>query len=167
MFIPFDQISQDSKIWVFQSVDTFNDEQKEVITNNLAAFTEEWKAHCQTLKASFDIRYNHFVILAADESFNATSGCSVDESVRVMTSLNSACGLNFFDRNKIAFLENDHIFFCTPTYLKENYKLNIWNESTLTFNNLVSIKKQLETSWIVPAGDTWLKRYIPKETVNI
>jgi hypothetical protein len=45
--------------------------------------------------------------------------------------------------------------------LKQKYLSGTWNEATPTFNNLISIKSQLEDEWIVAAGNTWLKRYVP------
>ena len=32
-------------------------------------------------------------------------------------------------------------------------------KKTLTFNNLVTNVEQLENSWMIPAADSWLKRF--------
>lgn len=166
MFVPFDTISHNSKIWIYQSAEQFTAGQKATITNILTEFTDQWKAHGHTLKASFSIVYDHFIILTADESFNATSGCSVDESVRTIKAIEQACAINLFDRNKVPFLKDETVYFLELSSLKENFKSNIWNESSLTFNNLIQSKQDLENSWIVPAGSTWLKRYVLKDPVN-
>ncbi|MBT1704185.1 hypothetical protein [Chryseosolibacter indicus] len=166
MFIPFDSISPSSKIWIFQSAMPFTTVQKNNVSNYLLEFTQQWNAHGHELKSSFKIAFDHFIILAVDESYIATSGCSVDESVRAIKTVEATNGLDLFDRNKIAFLEGEQVFFVKVSELKEKFKSNTLKESTLAFNNLISTKQDLDTLWLVPAGNTWLKRYIPKETVN-
>jgi hypothetical protein len=70
-------------------------------------------------------------------------------------------GIHLFDRSKVAFMSNDEISLHALSELKEKYLDGIWSESTLVFNNLITVKGQLENEWITPAGNTWLKRYVP------
>ena len=165
MFVPFEAISPSSRIWIFQSDKKLSEKDCSAIRENLTEFTQRWMAHGQPLKASFDIRYNYFVILAADETFNSTSGCSIDDSVRAIKALQQRTGLDFFNRNLIAFLNNDQVFTVPLAELKQKYRDRIWNKETSSFNNLISTKSQLENDWIVPAGNTWLKRYVPPEII--
>jgi hypothetical protein len=166
MFIQFSALSPSSKIWIYQSDKKFTTGNKVFIQTFLQNYCEGWKAHGEPLRASFDLRFNHFIIIAADESFNTTSGCSVDDSVRAIKEVEVQTGLSFFNRNLIGFLAADDVFLLELPKLKEKYGNGIWNETTLTFNNLIGTKIQLENEWIVPAGNTWLKRYVPTETVK-
>jgi hypothetical protein len=165
MYVPFDLISPSSRIWIYQSARKFTPEEKEMISAHLEAFTQGWAAHGQGLKTSFDIRYNQFIMLAADESHHGASGCSIDSSVRAVKEIEQQLGLDLFDRNQVAFMHENTITLIRLQDLKQKYADGIWNEASLTFNNLVSEKGQLETSWIVPAGNTWLKRYVPASKV--
>lgn len=166
MFVPFESIAPDARIWIFQSSKQLSKTDAEAAGDILRAFTENWAAHGAPLRASFDIRYDYFIILAADENVNETSGCSIDESVRVIKELEERFGTKLFDRQQTAFLSGDAIKLVALRDLKEKFRQGIWNESTLTFNNLVDVKKQLESQWIVPAAQTWLKRYIPVQKVS-
>ncbi len=75
--------------------------------------------------------------------------------------------VNILNRSKpIPFLIHEQITVLDLSSLKEYFNNGVWNESTLTFNNLINVKGQLTTDWIKPAGETWLKRYLPKETVK-
>jgi hypothetical protein len=166
MFSPFSEISTSSRIWVYQSDRRITADNLPVINAFLEDYCHHWKAHGNPLKASFEIRFDHFIILAADESFNGTSGCSIDDSVRAIKQIESITGLNFFDRNLIAFRLDNEIELIPLTSLKEKFASGILNGASLAFNNFVSTKKQLETEWLVSAGNSWLKRYIPTEAVK-
>jgi hypothetical protein len=165
MYVPFDSIAPSSRIWIYQSTRKFTPGEKEMIAAHLEAFTRGWAAHGQGLKTSFDIPYDQFIILAADEAHHGASGCSIDSSVKAIKEIEQQLGLDLFDRGQVAFRIGDTITLIRLQDLKEKYNDGIWNEGTLTFNNLVSEKGQLETSWTVPAGNTWLKRYVPVSKV--
>jgi hypothetical protein len=49
--------------------------------------------------------------------------------------------------------------------LKKKNAEGVWNEQTLFFNNLAPSVESLRNNWIVPAGNTWLKRYLSPERV--
>jgi hypothetical protein len=165
MYVPFDSISPSSRIWIYQSARKFTREEKELIAAHLEAFTRGWAAHGQGLKTSFDIPYDQFIILAADESHYGASGCSIDSSVRAIKEIEQQLGLDLFDRNLVAFKDANVVTLIRLQDLKQKYSDGIWSEATFTFNNLVSEKSQLETAWIVPAGNTWLKRYVTASKV--
>ncbi len=161
MFIPFDSISPASRIWIYQADRKFTDKEIAEIRAYLEKFTRQWSAHSQELKTSFDIRFNQFILLAADEAYNSTSGCSIDSSVRAVKEIETHIGVDLFNRNLIAFKKSDDVILIPLSELKQKYADGTWNEDTITFNNLVSLKNQLENEWLVNAGHTWLKRYVP------
>lgn len=161
MFVPFDTISPSSRIWIYQSDRRLTNDEVAAVSTYLENFTNQWTVHGQELKTSFDIRFNQFVILAADEDYNSTSGCSIDSSVRAIKEIEQNIGVDFFNRNLIAFKKSEEVILVPLSELKQKYTDGTWEEDTLTFNNLVSLKNQLENEWLVKAGHTWLKRYLP------
>jgi hypothetical protein len=166
MFADFKSLSPSSRIWIYQSDKKISQQQENLISRFLKDYCETWVAHGQPLKASFEIRHSHFIVIVADESFNATSGCSVDDSVRAVKEIERQTGLQFFNRNLIPFMDGERVFLVDLATLKQKYAEGIWNEQTLTLSNQIATKGQLESDWILPAGNTWLKRYLPKETVK-
>ena len=95
------------------------------------------------------------------------SGCSIDSSVRVLKSLEQDLGIQLFDRNRVAFKSGDAVKLIPLQHLKQKFQEGILNEGILTFNNVVTTKSALDHEWLVPAGNTWLKRYIPNELVKV
>lgn len=165
MFVPFEKIQDSSRIWIYQVNRKFNSEESMIISQALRAFTEGWLVHGSPMRASFSLRYDQFVILAADEDANTASGCSIDDSVRTFKRLGSALTMDFFDRTLVAFKKGDHVFTIPSSDLKTKLTDGLWNGETLVFNNLVNTKRDLSNAWLVPARNSWLKRYLPKQTV--
>jgi hypothetical protein len=78
----------------YQATRPFNSSELSIISDDFLRFTNSWAAHGIPLNAGFDIRFNQFVILAADEYVQQASGCSIDDSVRKVKELegNDRCG---------------------------------------------------------------------------
>lgn len=166
MYISFDLLPNHSRIWIYQADRKISSSEKDIISSDLTSFTEKWQVHGQPMKASFKLYFDQFIVLAADEGYNAASGCSIDGSVKTLKSIGSKCGLDFFNRNIIAFKKEDQIEVTTSANLKQKYTEGFWGEKTLTFNNVISRKDELDSAWILPAGETWLKRYLSSETAK-
>ena len=164
MFVPFDTLNDSARIWIYQSARKLTEAEKLTISETLLAFTQEWAAHGNPLKTSFKIFYDQFIVLAADESFNEASGCSIDGSVRVLKQIDQQFKLDLFDRTKIAF-KKDSVEVINLNDLSKTLGQGLWEHNTLVFNNVLTVKGELETAWILPANQTWLKRYLTKIAV--
>jgi len=165
MFVPFDVLEDSARVWIYQSERKFTETEKNTISQTLSSFTQQWAAHGNPLKNSFTILYDQFIVLAADENFNEASGCSIDSSVHVMKAMDEQYSLGLFDRTQVAFLKNSVVMTMKLSELPVGLTENTWQQETLTFNNLITTKGELGTRWIVPAGETWLKRYLTKIVV--
>lgn len=165
MYLPFDILPEHSRIWIYQASRPLNSSEVTIISDELTAFTNGWSAHGIPLQSSFDIRFNQFVILAADENVQEASGCSIDDSVRKVKQLEQKINVDLFDRKCIAFLKDRDVITVPMNNLKEEYNRGVWDGGTLVFNNVITRKAELKTGWLVPAEITWLKRYLPSETI--
>lgn len=164
MYVPFDTLESSARVWIYQSARKFTDAEKDTISQTLSAFTESWTAHGNPLKTSFAIFHDQFIVLAADEGFNEASGCSIDGAVRIIKEIDLRFSLNLFDRTKVTFLK-EHMTVVNQRDLSTSLEQGIWQHDTLTFNNVLNTKGELNTNWIVPASKTWLKRYLTKIAV--
>lgn len=167
MFVPFSSLPPTARIWVFQSNRPFTSPEVRFIESRLRDFTEQWTVHGSALNTSFAVEHDRFIILAADESRQTASGCSIDSSVRVLKEIEQALGVNLFDRSVVTFKVGDRIEGIPLSDLKKNFTSGSLNEDTPTFNNLVNTKAQYETEWLVPARDSWVRRYIPNPLAKV
>jgi hypothetical protein len=159
MFTSFESLPGHSRVWIYQSDKKITTQEKNIISEALHTFTQQWQVHGAPMEASFEVRYGQFIILAANDE---ASGCSIDSSVRTIKSIGESLGIDFFNRNLIAFKNADEVTLIPMTELKKKSEEGVWKGDTLVFNNLVSTKKDLEQQWIAPAATTWLKRYLPQ-----
>ncbi len=165
MYVPFNSLSSQARLWIYQSDRKFTTEDRAIIHNHLELFTKRWAAHGQPLQSSFDIRFDQFVLLAVDESSHGASGCSIDDSVRALKELEAISSIDFFNRSLIAFFINEKVTTIPQTALRPTFDKGAWDENTPTFNNTITEKSKVDTEWLLPAGKTWLKRYLPSEKV--
>jgi len=165
MYVPFDQLPEHSRIWIYQANRQLTPQEKQLAETTLKSFCEGWVAHQQQLKTSFSIEQDQFIILATDEDYHLPSGCSIDSSVRTLKDLQSKLGVDFFDRTKVAFLKDDTVVTHSLASLKGLFETGELNGGTLTFNNLVPSRGDLARGWKTRVENTWLTKYLPNSTL--
>jgi hypothetical protein len=166
MYVPFNSLPDTSRLWVYQADKPFDNEQKAIIKEVLTVFTTNWEVHGKPMRGSYDILDNYFVILAADESFNSASGCSIDDSVRVIRALGERLSVDFFNRNNVFFRLSDDVAIVPLAEVKKRIELKSLDENSLFFNTLIKVKSDLTDQWLIPISVSWLKRYLPQEKVS-
>ena len=133
MYVDFDSLADSSKIWIYQSSREFTANEVEEISEVLRDFVHTWKRHSKDLRSSYQIRYNQFVILVVDESYNGISGCSIDASTNMFKNIEEKYHVDMFNKLNTAFKSGDHINVVTladfQKYVKEN--MTVKKESTL------------------------------------
>lgn len=158
MEVPFNTLPETARVWIYQGNRPFNKSEQEILSKGLSSFLQQWTAHGSALHASFDLLYNQFIVIGLDESATDASGCSIDSLVRNLQVLASTVNIDFFNRELVAFLQNETVKLVERKELKDFLAKS--GGCVLTFNNLVSNIKSSKTEWLVPADTTWLKRYI-------
>jgi hypothetical protein len=159
MHIPFNTLGPTAKTWIYQADRKLSASEIARVSDRLKEFTQQWLVHGAPLEASYEVRYDQFVILAANDS---ASGCSIDTSVRIMKEIGAETGIDFFNRNLVAFKYPEEIKLIDLALLKQAFQKGSWDEDTLVFNNAASTLSELNEHWLAPAGTTWLKRYIAR-----
>ncbi len=160
MFIPFEELNSESRLWIYQSNKVFSEVEEKEIEALLMKFCESWDVHGKSLPTSFVIKYNQFIMLAADESSLTASGCSIDSSVRLIKEIEQKFAVNLFDRLNIAYKLDGELKSCNINSFKALLSKGAADGSTIVFNNMVTIKKDLENNWEVPVEESWHKQLL-------
>lgn len=159
MLVDFKKLSDSSKIWIYQSDREFSETEIKEIEEVLKEFTNTWQRHGQDLMASYQIKYNQFIILAVDESYNGVSGCSIDASTHIFKQFENKYEVDLFNKMQTAFKYGDHINIVSLFDFQKFVNEQKIDSSTIVFNNMIKTKKELEESWEVTANESWHKRY--------
>ncbi len=159
MYKPFEEMPDHSRVWIYQSDRKFSDEEVKEIDEVLKSFVEEWVAHATPLEASYQIKYNRFIILAVDQEIHPASGCSIDASVRVIQELEQKYGVSLLDKMNVTYKTGEFIAFKTLTEFKQMVKSKAVSANTIVFNNLVNDLGEFKDFWEVPAEESWHSRF--------
>lgn len=150
--------SPHSRVWVYQAMRPFTTEEVHTATEAIAAFTGNWLSHGAKVKGTGIVVPEGFIILIADIAVTDVSGCSTDSSVRVIKDLDSRFNAGLFDRQLLAFLVDDAVVRIPMQQVAGAIAGNRVNSSTPYFNNMVQTLAELQTAWLVPAGQSWLAK---------
>ncbi len=159
MYVPFENLPEESRIWIYQSNRKFTDEEFAEIEKDLHAFVENWAAHGTGLEASFQLKYNRFIILAVNQETQVATGCSIDSSVAFIQTLEQKYNVDLLDKMNVTFKLGEHIAHKPLIDFKKMAKDKAVTGSTIVFNNLVNNIAEYNESWEVPARDSWHSRF--------
>ena len=159
MYIPFENLPEDSKIWIYQSNRKFSDDEFLEIETDLKSFLENWSAHGTGLESSYLLKYNRFIILAVNQEVQSATGCSIDSSVVFIQSLEQKYDVDLLDKMNVTFKNGEFIAHKSLIDFKKMAKEKAVTENTIVFNNLVNTIEEYNESWEVPAMDSWHSRF--------
>ena len=160
MFVPFESLPEESRVWVFQANRSFSDQELQEIEEKLQHFITQWTAHGADLKASFEIRYKRFIILALDQKLNAATGCSIDASVHFIQQLEKKYNVDLLDKMNVSYKQGEYIAYKQLNDFRKMAKEKAVSPKTIVFNNLVNNKAEYLSEWEVPASESWHNRFL-------
>ena len=166
MYCSFDQLPATARVWIYQASRPLSSAETISILPSLARFAEEWTSHGRSLRASAEVLHQHFLVLGLDEAVAGASGCSIDASVRFVAQLEQQLGLELLEKSRMAFLQAGTVHLLQRGGLKDAVASGTLGPDTLYFDNTLATKKELDTRWPQPAGQTWLTRYFGQEEKN-
>lgn len=149
------KISENSRVWIYQSDRILSPEEVKQIQEKLDGFTSQWLAHGHELLALAEIRYNQFIIISVDEQQVGATGCSIDKSVNLMKQIEQELNINLFNRFALAYRDREGIQTVNRNDFEKLIETRIITPETIVFNNLVTTRKELATNWEVAFRNSW------------
>lgn len=161
MYLPFDQLSSTSRIWLYSSSRPFSEGEQGLIRASLKTFCEGWGTHGKGMHTSFEILHEQLLVLAVDESQLGASGCSIDGSVRALRELEQSLGLNFVDQGKLTLKTSEgtlRVF--SGLAIKSKIVAGEISSDLEVLQSNIQTKGDLQALW-QPVLKSWLSRYFP------
>ena len=160
MWVNFDELPLQSRVWVFQSNRMMSPSEQSSIDAAVKQFVQECSTHGVQMLASHVLYHNCFVVIAADEQKQAASGCSIDSFTALFKAFGTQYNLSFFDRFSIAHKLGDEVVISDLDDFKQLIGDGRITQDTLVFNNLINLRQDLFTKWELPLKESWQKRYL-------
>lgn len=156
----YQELADHSRVWIYQTDRRLSDAEVNEIQAHGAKFIDQWAAHGSELQAAFEVFYNQFIVLFADETQVKASGCSIDSSVRFIKELEKHYQLDLFNRLNLTYKEGSEIKMMPMADFQKQLEEGVLNEETTVFNNLIETKGDFETKWEVPVKESWHKQLV-------
>ena len=160
MVITFDKISDESRIWIFQSNRLISDLHIESLEKKIEAFLSSWTSHGDQLMVASKIKYNLFIIIALDQSCSTASGCSIDKLVNFIKNIENEHQISLLDRLDISYRDKNKISVLRLDDFKRKILEKKINNDTIVFNNLINLKSDLDDNWEIPINRSWHQKLI-------
>ena len=103
MLVDFNTLPENSKIWIYQSDRKFYPQEIEEISQKVETFLNSWSQDNEDITASYQIKYNRFIIFAVDTSNISLSIASIDASVMLIINLQSEYKIELLDKLNVCF----------------------------------------------------------------
>ncbi len=159
MVVDFKDLSQTSRLWIYQCNRSLTEIEQQEISNQLSEFLNSWTAHGAELQAGFEIKYKRFIIIGLDQHQNKATGCSIDASVRFIQNLETTYDIDLLDKLNVSYKQGDFIAYKSLIDFKKMAKEKAVSPKTVVFNNLVQTKAEYLQFWEVPASESWHARF--------
>ncbi|WP_026950521.1 hypothetical protein [Algoriphagus mannitolivorans] len=161
MYVPFAQMPEYARVWVYQAARKIEAQEKEIIQNRMKEFCEGWNTHGNRMPTSFEIVDDQILVLAVDESQLGASGCSIDSSVRTLREIESQLGINLTDQGKISLKNSLGKVSVIPALgIKSRVTSGEITEELEVINPIIQTKADLQNLW-QPVRKSWLNKYFP------
>jgi len=160
MLIPFENLPDSSRVWIYQANRSFSDQELQEIKTQSEDFITQWTVHGANLKASFEIRYKRFIIFGLDQELNMASGCSIDASVNFIQHLEKQYNVELLDKMNVSYKQGEFIAYKNLIDFRKMAKEKAVSPNTIVFNNLVNTKAEYLSDWEVPASESWHNRFL-------
>jgi len=147
---------ESSKVWIYQSSRKLTISEALELENDIQVFASDWNTHGRANSAYINLFFGQFLVIMADETQGPISGCSTDSSIRFVKQLEKKFGIQFFDRQLLAFIIKDEVQLLPMNQLDYAIEQGFLTSETPYFNNLVANKKDWAEKWLVPIKDSWL-----------
>ena len=159
MFVNQDVLPEDARVWVYPSSRKFYPQELEGLEKKIMEFVSNWKKEDENFKASFELKYNRFIVFYADE-VSLLVNKDIDILVSFVLQLQQDYEIELLDRMNACFKQGEYIQYKELKPFKKLVKSKSVNGKTIVFNNLIETKDELKNNWEVPMTESWYNRFL-------
>jgi hypothetical protein len=154
--VNFDELPGHARLWVFAAERELSADERGRLLATVDAFLDGWQAHRHPLTSARDVRYDRFLLVAADEQAAGVSGCSIDALVREIKQLEAALGVRLVDHGPVLFKDGGRIVRVARDEFATLAREGRVTPETPVFDNTITRVEDVRTGrWEGPASAAW------------
>ena len=159
MVLPFSELPDQSRVWIYPSNRRFTDAETDQLRSDIEQFLTNWTAHGASLSAGYCIPHQQFIVFSLAEDHQQATGCSIDKSVRFIQTIEQSLSVRLLDKMNVHYIKDESIQVVELKEFKRMVKSGHILPSTTVFNHLVTTKAEFDTHWETSADQSWHSRY--------
>jgi hypothetical protein len=157
MYLPFDQLSDQAPIWIYQADEPMSDAQVDAVMQRTNVFLANWTSHGRPLQGGAVIKENIFLVVGIEKPTHNLSCCTIDSVIHLLHELRVDLRINFLNRDRVIFKQGEQILAVPISQVKKKIQQGELTSDTLMFDNTITDKADLVDKWLVPIKNSWLK----------
>jgi|TARA_B110000967_G_scaffold166843_1_gene175082 hypothetical protein len=160
MFVDYNEISDDAKVWVYPSSRKFYTTEIPEIEQKIKTFIEGWKPEDENFKVSYQFLYNRFIVFIADGENSTISNTDIDTSVSFILELQETYKVALLDKMNVCFKQGEFVQYKELKDFKKLVKKRAVTAKTIVFDNLITNNNDFKHNWEVPIEESWYNRFL-------
>lgn len=155
--VPFDQLPDDARLWVFAAAHPLDDTQQADLLAHVDDFIARWAAHGAPVVGGRELRHGRFLLVGADERATGVSGCSIDTLFRSLGDLETRTGVPLRDSSLVYWRDagGDVQAAARPAF-RQRVSAGEANADTTVFDNTVGTVGDVRAGrWELPMHASW------------
>jgi hypothetical protein len=145
-----------SRLWIFAADRKLSQGEATELMKTVDEFLESWKAHGAPVAAATELKYQQFLVIAANPDVTAPSGCSIDALTRSLQQIGAQHNVNLMNSGQVYFENDGEISWATRPQFKQLAREGRVSLATQVFDNsLTTLSDFRSGKWHLPAERSW------------
>jgi hypothetical protein len=160
MFVDYESITDDAKVWIYPSSRKFYKTEIEAIESAIKTFVDDWKKEDDDFKASYKFLYDRFIVLVADDEKSPLTNTAIDASVGFILKLQETYNVQLLDKMNVCFKQGEFVQYKELKDFKKLVKNKAVTAKTIIFDNLITNNHDFKNFWEITIEDSWYNRFL-------
>ena len=155
MLANYQNLSENSRVFVYPSSRKFYPNELESIDEEVKNFVMNWTE----FSTSYKIEYNRFILIFLEEDA-VVSTKLLDKLGAFIFQLEKKKEITLMDKVNVCFKQGQYVQYQEMKRFRELIKSKSVSNKTIVFNNFIQTKYDFENEWEVPISESWLSHLI-------
>lgn len=162
MFIPFEELPEDAKVWIYIADKQLNDEECNALIEKIEPFLGRWKSEGKEFKSGYRFLENQILVVGGTASGFAISGCAMDALLKTVKKWEESIGVDFTTIPKFCYRNDGKIKTGNMAFFKKAVEEGEVLADTIVLDNTIQNLSDYKEKFEVPASKCWHKRLLKK-----
>lgn len=154
--VPFDSLSEDSRVWVFAADPALDDDRSNRLLELVDDFLRQWVAHGEPLTCGRKWRDGRFLIVGVDQNATAyASGCSIDGLYRKLAEFRTQTGASLLSHDRVFYRDAGAVRAVSRDEFGELAASGAIGPDTIVYDTSITSLGEWRQRFELPAAASW------------